>query len=39
MRENTFGKLVSNKKQGGDQTYIEHIEHFIMGVNLFNGTT
>ena len=22
--------------QGGNQTYIEHIGHFIMGVNLFN---
>ena len=27
--------------QGGNQTYmyIEHIGNFIMGVNLFNGTT
>ena len=25
--------------QGGSQTYIEHIGHFIMGVTLFNGTT
>ena len=25
--------------QRGNQTYIDQIGHFVMGINLFNGTT
>ena len=35
MRENIWQTSI----QRGNQTYIEHIGHYIMGVNLFNGTT
>ena len=36
MRERTW---VNYSMQGGNQTLIEHIGHFIMGVNLSIGTT
>ena len=36
MREKTW---VNYSMQRGNQTKIEHIGHFIMGVNLLIGTT
>ena len=36
MREKTW---VNYSMQGGNQSLIEHIGHFIMGVILFNGST
>ena len=36
MKKKTIG-LTSIQR--GNQTYIEHIGHFIMGVNLFNEIT
>ena len=36
MKEKNIGHA---SIQRGNQTDSEHIGHFIMGVNLFNGTT